>query len=78
MDRGIKQSTDSSISQNTFSYLKMCSMRRKKKTSQLKITKKRVNIANLYIYIYTQIYIPILYVTRMTQNINVSGSANGK
>ena len=62
MDRGIKQSTDSSISQNTFSYLKMCSMRRKKKTSQLKITKKRVNIANLYIYIYiyTNIYTYII------------------
>ena len=37
------------------------------KTLQLKITKKRMNIAN-FINIYVNIYIPILYVLRMTQN----------
>ena len=31
--------------------------------------KERMNIAT-FIYIYIQIYIPILYVTRMTQNKN--------
>ena len=33
--------------------------------------KKRINIAN-FINIYIDIYIPILYVTRMTQNKNDS------
>ena len=48
-----------------------------KNTVQLKITKKRMNIANfiniyIYIQIYIYIYIPILYVIRMTQNENDS------
>ena len=33
--------------------------------------KKRMNITN-FINIYTNIYIPILYVTKMTQNKNYS------
>ena len=36
------------------------------KTLRLKITKKRMNIVN-FKNIYTNIYIPILYVTRMTK-----------
>ena len=44
-----------------------------KNTVQLKITKKRMNIANfINIYIYIQIYTLILYMTRMTQNKNDS------
>ena len=42
-----------------------------KKTLQLKITKNKINIAN-FINIYIQIYIAILYVTRMTPNKNDS------
>ena len=42
-----------------------------KKLLQLKIIKKRMNITNVR-NIYTNIYIPILYVTKMTQNKNDS------
>ena len=56
-----------SISQNIVSYLKMFSMQRRKKIT-VEDNKKRMNITNFIIHI--QIYIPILYVTRMTQNKN--------
>ena len=40
-----------------------------RKNTTAEDNKKRMNIANfINIYIYTQIYMPILYVTRMTQN----------
>ena len=62
------EAIDSSISQNIFSYLKMFSMQCRKNVT-VEDNKKRMNIAN-FIYIY--IYIPILYVVRMTQNKNNS------
>ena len=49
---------DSWVSQNMFSYLK-CLACNAEKTLQLKITKKRLNIANC-INIYTNIYIYIV------------------
>ena len=58
----------SSISQNIFSYLKMFSMQCRK-IIRLEDNQKSMNITNLHMYIYT-IYIPILYVTKMTQNKN--------
>ena len=45
----------------------------RKKNTTAEDNKKRMNIANImniYIYIYTYIIIPILYVARMTQNKN--------
>ena len=70
MDRAIKYKViDSSISQNIFSNLK-CLACNAEKSITVEDNKQRMNIANIciYIYIYTQIYIHILYVTRMTQN----------
>ena len=65
MDRAMKQSKEA-ISQNVFSYLKMFSMQCRKNIT-VENNKKRMNMAN-FINIYIQIYIPILYVTKMTQN----------
>ena len=62
------EAIDSSILQNIFSYLKMFSMQCRK-SIVVEDNKKRMNIAN---YIYIQIYIPMLYFTRMTQNKNDS------
>ena len=42
-----------------------------RKNTTVEDNKKRMNMAN-FINIYIQIYIPILYVTRMTQNKNDS------
>ena len=55
----------SSISQNIFSYLKMFSMQCRKIIT-VEDNKKRMNITN-FINIYTNIYISILYVTKMTK-----------
>ena len=58
-----------------FFHISKCLASNAEKTLQFKVTKIRMNIANLiniYIYIYIQIYILILYVTRMTQNKNDS------
>ena len=44
----------------------MFSMRCKKKNTTVEDNKKRMNIANFIVYM--EIYIPILYVTRMDQN----------
>ena len=54
-----------------FFHISKCLACNAEKTLQLKITKKRMNITN-FINIYTNIYIPILYVTKMTQNKNDS------
>ena len=61
---------DLSISQNIFTYIKMFRMQCRKNIT-VEDNKKRMNIGNLII-IYIQIYIPILYTTRMTQNKNDS------
>ena len=65
------EAMDSSISQNIFLYLKMFSMQCRKNIT-VEDNKKRMNIANFmnYEYIYIQIYIPLLYMTRITQNKN--------
>ena len=48
-----------------------------RKNTTAEDNKKRMNIANfINIYIYTQIYMPILYVTRMTQNKKRSNKLN--
>ena len=69
MDRSKKQST-SHFEKNIFSYLKMFSIQCRKNIT-VEDNRKRMNIAN-FINIDTNIYIPILYVTRMTQNKNDS------
>ena len=61
---------DLSISQNIFTYIKMFRMQCRKNIT-VEDNKKRMNMGNLII-IYIQIYIPILYMTRMTQNKNDS------
>ena len=70
LDGSSYEAIHSSISQNIFSYLKMFSMQCRKNIT-VEDNKKRMNIAN-FINIYTNIYIPILYVTRITQNKNDS------
>ena len=55
-------------SQNIFSYLKMLSMQCRRKIT-VEDNKKRMNITN-FINSYTNIYICISYVTKMTQNKN--------
>ena len=60
------ESIDSSVSQNIFLYLKMFTMQCRKNITD-EDNKKIMNIAN-FINIYTSTYIPISYVTRMTQN----------
>ena len=61
------------ISHNIFSYLKMFSMQCRKKIT-IEENKKRMDITN-FVNKYTNIYIPILYVTKMTQNKNDSINA---
>ena len=56
----------SSISKNISSYLKMFSMQCRK-TITVEDNKERMNITN-FINIHTNIYLSILYVTKMTQN----------
>ena len=61
-----------SISQNIFSHLKMFSMQFRKIITD-EDNKKGIN--NKYINIYTNIYISILFVAKMTQNKNDSISS---
>ena len=68
MDRAMKQSTHQF--HRRFFHISKCLACNEEKALQLKITKKRMNIAN-FINIYTNM-LPILYVTRMTQNKNDS------
>ena len=68
MDCAMRQSTHQF--HKILSYLKMFSMQCRKRIT-VEDNKKRMNIVN-FINIYTQIYIPILYVTRMSQNTNDS------
>ena len=71
LDGSSYETIHSSISQNIFSYLKMFSMQCRKIITT-EDNKKRINITN-FINLYTNIYyIPILYVTKMTQNKNDS------
>ena len=70
LDGSSYEAIHSSISQNIFSYLKMFSMQCRKNIT-VEDNKKRMNITN-FINIYIQIYMPILFVTRMTQNKNNS------
>ena len=70
LDGSSYEAIHSSISQNIFSYLKMFSMQCRKNIT-VEDNKKRMNITN-FINVYTNIYIPILYVTKMTQNKNDS------
>ena len=70
LDRSSYEAIHSSVSQSFFSYLKMFSMQWRKIIT-VEYNKKRMNISN-FINIYIQIYIPILYMTKMTQNKNDS------
>ena len=70
LDGSSYEAIDSSISENIFSYLKMFSMQWRKIIT-FEDNKKRMNITN-FIYIYTNIYIPILCLAKMTQNKNDS------
>ena len=71
-DGSCYEAIHSLISQNIFSYLKMFSMQCRKNIT-VEDNKKRMNITN-FINMYTNIYIyiPTLYVTKMTQNKNDS------
>ena len=51
-----------------FCHISKCLACNAEKTLQLKITKKRMNITNYNKFIYMQIYIPKLYVTKMIQD----------
>ena len=71
-DGSCYEAIDSAIRQNIFSYLKMFSMQCRKNIT-VEDNKKRMNIANKkrmnianFINIYIQIYVPVLYVTRIT------------
>ena len=70
LDGSSYEAIHSSISQNIFSYLKMFSMQCRKIIT-VEDNKKRMNITN-FINIYAILYIPIIYVTKMTQNKNDS------
>ena len=76
LDGSSYKATNSSVSQNIFSHLKMFSMQCRKNIS-VEDNKNRMNIANfiniyISIYRYIYIYISILYMTRMIQNKNDS------
>ena len=67
------EAIDSSISQNIFHILKGLACNAEKTLYTVEDSKKIINIADFIriyanIYTYMQIYIPILYLTRMTQN----------
>ena len=64
MDRAMKQSTHQF--HKIFFHISKCLACNAKKTTTVEDNKKRMNIANFMVYI--EIYIPILYVTRMTQS----------
>ena len=70
VDGSCYEAIHSSVSQNVFSYLKIFSMQCEENIT-VEDNKKRMNITN-YINVYTNIYIPILYVTKMTQSKNDS------
>ena len=70
LDGSSYEAIHSSVSQNVFSYLKIFSMQCEENIT-VEDNKKRMNITN-YINVYTNIYIPILYVTKMTQSKNDS------
>ena len=70
VDGSCYEAIHSSVSQNVFSYLKIFSMQCGENIT-VEDNKKRMNITN-YINVYTNIYIPILYVTKMTQSKNDS------
>ena len=55
LDGSNYEATHSSISQNLFSYLKMFSMQCRKIIT-LEDNKKSMNITNLHMYVYTNIY----------------------
>ena len=55
-----------------FFHISKCLVCNVEKLLHLKITKTSVNITNLHMYIYIQIYIPILHVTKITKNKNDS------
>ena len=74
LDGSSYEATHSAISQIVFSYLKMFSMPCRKIIT-IEDNKKRMNITN-FINIYTNIYIPILYVTKMSQNKNDSTNSS--
>ena len=83
LDGSCYEVIDSLISQNIFSYLKMFSMQCRKNIT-VEDNKKRMNIANKkrmnianFINIYIQIYVPVLYVTRITWNKNDSINSMG-
>ena len=69
MDRAMKQSTRKF--NKIFFRISKCLACNAEKNITVEDNKKRMNIAN-FINIYIQIYIPILYVMRMTQNKNDS------
>ena len=68
LDGSSYEAIHSSISQNIFSYLKMFSMQCRKNIT-VEDNKKRMNITN---FINITLYIPILYVRKMTENKNDS------
>ena len=70
LDGSSYEAVHSSVSQNIFSYLKMF-FHISEKLLQLRISKKRMNITD-FINMQMHIYIPILYMTKMTQNKNDS------
>ena len=70
LDESSYKAIHSLISQNIFSYIKMLKMQCRK-TITVEDNKKKMNITN-FINIYTNIYIPILYVTEMARNKNDS------
>ena len=75
LDRSRYEAIDPSVSQFFFFYLSKCLACNTEKNITVKNNKKRMNIANfinIYTCIYIEIYMPMLYVTRMTQNKNDS------
>ena len=71
LDGSSYQAIHSSISQSPFSYLELFSMQCRKIILVEDNKKKRMTMSN-FINIYVQIYMPILYVTKITQNKNDS------
>ena len=78
LDGSSYEAIHSSISHNIFSYLKMFNMQCRKNVT-IEDNKKRMNIPNFvnihthtHTHTYIYIYIPMLHVTKMTQNKNDS------
>ena len=72
MDRAINQSTHQF--HKIFFHISKCLACNAEKNITVEDNKKRMNIAN-FINIYTNIHIPKLYVTKITQNKNNSISS---